>query len=187
MGQTPWFFRNEQGWNAIVLRLKHTPCPHCHTVGALMRHGSLYGFDDTSPQRKTLRARRLFCSNRQARHGCGRTVSVWLADKIRRLSLTAATLWRFLQRAAAGSIAAAIRLTTCHLSIRTCQRLWKRFDLRQSTIRSALWRRCPPPPPPAEPPRRPQAAQVLAHLQAAFPNADSPIAAFQQTLHSFFL
>ena len=90
-------------------RLKLTPCPHCQVVGSLIRHGFLYGFDDTSPRRKTVRARRLFCSNRQARPGCGRTVSVWCADKIRRLSLTTACLWRFLQLAVAGSLRAAIR------------------------------------------------------------------------------
>lgn len=35
------------------------------------------------------------------------------------------------------------------------------------------------PPTPPEPARRHAAAHVLAHLQAAFPNADCPIAAFQ--------
>jgi hypothetical protein len=187
VNEKPWFYRNDQDWNAIAQGLKLTPCPHCHTVGALIRHGSLYGFDDSCPQRRTRRARRLLCSNRQARPGCGRTFSVWLADKIRRLSLTAGTLWQFLQRAAVDSIAAAIRAANCQRSDRTCQRLWKRFDLGQSKIRTALLARCPPPPPVAEPTRRPQAAQVLAHLQAAFPNADSPIAAFQQTLHTFFI
>jgi hypothetical protein len=36
-------------------------------------------------------------------------------------------------------------------------------------------------------PRRLPAAQVLAHLQAAFPDDQCPIAAFQQALHIFFL
>jgi len=57
-------------------------------VGALIRHGYLRGYDDSSPQRRAVRARRLYCSNRQARRGCGRTLSVWCADKIRRLSQT---------------------------------------------------------------------------------------------------
>ena len=54
------------------------------------------------------------------------------------LSLTTRPLWRFLQRAVAGSIAAAIRAADCHLSDRTWQRIWKRFDLGQSKIRTAL-------------------------------------------------
>jgi hypothetical protein len=187
VGQERWFFRCDEEWNAMAERLKLTPCPHCNAVGALIRHGALYGFDESSPQRKTLRARRIFCSNRNARRGCGRTFSVWVADKIRRLSLTAHGLWRFLKRAAAGSIVAAIRAADCHLSDRTWQRIWKRFDLGQSKIRTALFGCCPPPELPAEPSHRPAAAQVLAHLQAAFPNADCPIATFQHSLRTFFV
>ena len=159
-------------------------------VGTLIRHGFLRGFDEGSPQRRTVRARRIFCSNRQARRGCGRTFSVWLADKIRRLSLTTGALWRFLQRAAAGSILAAIRTADGHLSDRTWQRIWKRFDQGQSKIRTALSARCPPPELPAQSPAEPAhrpAAHVLAHLHAAFPDADCPIAAFQQTLQTFFV
>jgi hypothetical protein len=182
VGGNPWFCTAEQ-FTALAERLKQTPCPHCKVVGTLIQHGSLYGFDDSSPQRKTRRARRLFCSNRNRRPGCGRTFSVWFADKIRRLSITAHLLWRFLHHAAAGSIAAAIRATDSHLSARTWQRLWKRFVLGQSKIRTALFR-CGAPPP--DPSHRP-VAQVLAHLQAAFPNADCPIASFQQTLRTFFL
>ena len=48
--------------------------------------------------------------------------------------------------AVAGSIAAAIRVVaTCRKSGRTWQRLWRRFDLSQSKIRSALSARRPPP------------------------------------------
>lgn len=184
MGEKRWFYRSAQEWTAIAERLKQTPCPHCRVVGSLIRHGFLYGFDDSSPQRKTLRARRIFCSNRNARRGCGRTFSAWLADKVRRLSLTTAALWRFLQRAAAVGILAAIRANACHLSDRTWQRIWKRFDLAQSKIRTALSGHCPPPELPAA--HRP-VAHVLAHLQAAFPDADCPIAAFQQTLRTFFV
>jgi hypothetical protein len=68
-----WFYRNAAEWLALADRLKLTPCPHCRVVGALNRHGFLYGFDDSSPRRKTVRARRIFCSNRCARRGCGRT------------------------------------------------------------------------------------------------------------------
>jgi hypothetical protein len=182
-----WFYRSAEEWNAIAERLKQTPCPHCKVVGTLIRHGLLYGFDDTSPRRRTLRARRIFCSNRHARHGCGRTFSVWLADKIRRLSLTTGALWRFLQRAVTGSILAAIRAADCHLSDRTLQRIWKRFDWGQSKIRTALSECCPPPElPAATPPHRP-AAQVLAHLEAAFPDAPCPITAFQHSLRTFFV
>ena len=184
MAEERWFYRGDEEWIAITERLKQTPCPHCKIVGTLIRHGFLYGFDDRSPPLRTLRARRLFCSNRQARRGCGRTFSVWLADKIRRLSVTAGALWRFLQHVATGSLVAAIRAAGGHLSDRTWQRLRKRFDLAQSKLRTALSGRCPPPELPAE--DRP-ATHVLAHLQAAFPNDSCPIAAFQQTMRMSFV
>jgi hypothetical protein len=186
MGEGRWFFQNDLEWMAFARRLKLTACPHCKVVGNLIRHGFLRGFDDSSPQRMTVRARRVFCSNRNARPGCGRTFSVWYADKIRRLGLTANTLWRFLQLAVVGSIGAAIRSVNCHLGDRTLQRIWKRFDLGQSKIRTALSQRCSPPMLPAEPSQRP-AAHVLAHLRTAFPLADCPIAAFQHTLRTFFI
>jgi hypothetical protein len=186
VGEERWFYRSAEEWIALAERLKQTPCPHCKVVGALIRHGFLRGYDESNPQRRTVRARRLFCSNRQARRGCGRTLSVWCADKIRRLSLTTSTLWRFLRRAASGCLAAAIRAVDCHLSDRTWQRIWKRFDRGQSKIRTALSGRCPPPELPPEPGQRP-AAHVMAHLQAAFPDALCPIAAFQHTLRTFFV
>lgn len=178
-----WFYRSDAEWHAIAERLKLTPCPHCQVVGALNRHGALAGFDESNP-RPTVRARRVFCSNRNARPGCGRTFSVWLADKIRRLNLTTAALGRFLQRAVTDGIGAAIGAADGQRSERTWWRVWRRFRLGQSAIRTALAGRCPPPELPAE--HRP-AAHVLAHLHAAFPDAPCPIAAFQQTLRTFFV
>jgi hypothetical protein len=186
VGGERWFYRSADEWIAIAERLKQTPCPHCKVVGTLIRHGFLCGYDESNPQHKTVRARRIFCSNRYARRGCGRTFSIWIADKIRRLSLTTGGLWRFLQRAVAGSILAAIRAFNCHLSDRTLQRIWKRFNQGQSKIRTALSARCPPPELSADPSQRP-AAHVLAHLQAAFPHAHCPIAAFQHSLQTFFV
>jgi hypothetical protein len=190
VGEDRWFYRNDEEWMAISERLKQMSCPHCKVVGMLIRHSCLYGFDESSPQRKTLRARRIFCSNRNARSGCGRTFSVWLADKIRRLGLTTDALWQFLQYAVAGSMLAAVRAVNCQLSDRTLQRIWKRFNQGQSKIRTALRGRCPPPELPPRPPVKPAchpAAQVLAHLQIAFPDAHCPITAFQHTMRTFFV
>jgi hypothetical protein len=186
VGDQPWFYRGEEDWNAIVERLKQTSCPHCNTVGMLIRHGVLTGFDDHS-QRTTIRARCIFCSNRQRRRGCGRTVSVWLANNIRRLSITTRTLLTFLRHAVVGTIASAIEATRCTRSERTFQRIWRRFDRGQSAIRTALFGRGPPPTLPADSARRPAAAHVLAHLRATFPHDDCPIAAFQRAMRSFFI
>ena len=189
MRELPCFYRNDDEWNAIASRLKLIPCPHCKVVGTLNQHGSLRGYGDSNGRETVLRARRVFCSNRNRRRGCGRTFSVWLANTIRRLSLTTGTLYTFLRLAVASTIVAAIAAVG-HRSARTWQRIWRRFNLAQSRIRTALSARCPPPELPATelpptPSRRP-AAHCLAHLQTAFPDAD-PVASFQHTLRTFFV
>lgn len=71
----------------------------------LILHGGLHGWDESG--RIVLRARRVFCSNRNARAGCGRTVSVWPADHIKGLKVTTSRLWQFLIKSVAGPIEAA--------------------------------------------------------------------------------
>lgn len=134
---------------------------------------------------KAIRARRIYCSNRGSRPGCGRTISVWLADKIQRVCTSTRRLWSFLQRAVADGIADAIRQVGDQLSGRTWQRLWRRFRLGQSRIRTFLLSRHPPPEL-ATASRHAPVTQVLAHLQAAFPDAD-PLAAFQLATRSFII
>lgn len=73
---------------ALQASLKTTSCPHCKSVGYLIRHGFLRGYDDTHSANKTIRATRVFCSNRNRANGCGKTFSVWIADKIKRLFLS---------------------------------------------------------------------------------------------------
>ena len=184
MGEVRWFYRDEADWLEIASKLKLTACPHCKVVGNLIRHGCLQGFDES--RRLVLRAHRVFCSRRNQRRGCGRTVSVWLADTINRLKVTTRRLWKFLQTAVAGTLEAAIRALHSRLSDRTWQRIWARFNAAQSTVRTALANRYPLPGHPAQPSRRP-AALVMAHLQAAFPKADCPVAAFHLATRTFFM
>ena len=113
MSELRWFCRSTQESNALTEKLKLTACPHCKAVGTLNRHGFLYAF------------------------------SIWCADKIRRLGLTTACLWRFLQLAVAGSILPAIRAVGCHLSHRTLQRVWKK-TLRLARSSSAARLSMPP-------------------------------------------
>lgn len=147
----------------------------------------------TLASEKAVRARRIFCSNRNTRPGCGRTISVWRADRIRRVCVSTRLVWRFLQRAVADGIAAAAGASGGRFSARAWQQLWRRFSRAQSTIRTALLGWCRPPPTSPESPtsatasRHTPVAQVLAHLQAAFPDADCPIAAFQHALRTFIL
>lgn len=179
-----WFYRNNEEWIAMAEEIKLKPCQHCEVVGMLILHGGSHGRDESG--RIVLRARRVFCSNRNRRSGCGRTSSVWPADHLKRLKVTTSRLWQFLIQAVAGPLGAAIRDINSRLSDRTWQRIWRRFDLAQSPIRTALLDRCPPPDSLLQPSHRP-AGQVLAHLRSAFPGATCPIAAFQHAVKAFVM
>ena len=91
---------SHEEFEAVRAQLKLTACPHCGCVGNLIRHGYLRGYDSQSRQGKTVRGWRIYCSNRGRATGCGRTFSVWVASKIKRLFLAADDLWEFLRQAA---------------------------------------------------------------------------------------
>ena len=170
----------------LYRNLKLTPCPHCKITGALILHGRLFGYAEHEDHFKTCRGRRIFCSNRKKRkNGCGHTFSIWGADKLGRLRIGTNTLWAFVKLVLSmGNKALALRTLNVGLSCSSAYRIWTRFVNGQSRIRTALTQRCPPP----DLPRvcRP-AEQTVAHLQAVFPHAPCPIAAFQQQLQIAFL
>lgn len=175
---------SDEQFKAILTNLKLTACPHCGSVGNLIRHGYLRGYDDQHQHRKTIRAQRVFCCNRMRASGCGRTFSVWWADKVKRLFLTAESLWAFLKNAvASGNKLQSFRDLNSGLSGSAPYRIWKRFHQAQSVIRTTLTRVCEPPDCTADKP----AALTLAHLEAAFPDHHSPISGFQSKLQTFFM
>lgn len=182
----PRFYRTEEEFQRLHLRLKLSPCPHCKRTGALILHGHLYGYAEGSACLKASRGRRVLCNNRKARHnGCGRTFSALRANRLRRLRLGAPSLWAFLTLVLLlGNRAEALRRLALDLSRSSAGRLWKRFLHAQSRIRAALLPRVTPP---ALPHARQSAAQTLAHLQAAFHGDPCPIAAFQHQLQRAFL
>lgn len=100
------------------------------------------------------------------------------------MCLSTRLLWRFLQRAVADGIAAATRHVG-RFSARTWQRLWRRFRLGQTHLRTRLLSRHPPPDLAAAS-RHATVAQVLVHLETAFPDTD-PLAAFQLATRTFVI
>jgi len=169
----------------VCQRLKLTLCPNCKATETLILHGRLFGYSENDESRKSCRGRRIFCNNRKKRNnGCGHTFSVWAADKLKRLRLSAQTLWGFFKLVVSlGNKAQALRTANLDYSISSAYRIWKRFVKSQSPIRSALVKCCPPPMLHARQP----AAQTVAHLEAAFPTATCPITAFQHQLQISFL
>ncbi len=176
---------SDDDFKAFYARLRITPCPHCKQVGNLIKHGFLRGYDQQHQLDKTVRATRVFCSNRNHASGCGRTFSVWLADRVKRLYLSAESLWRFLSDAASsGNKLQAFRNLNSGLSDSATYHIWRRFLNAQAAIRTALSSLC-------EPPRIETvcpAQHTLAHLHEAFKEHPlAPIAAFATTLQRFFI
>jgi hypothetical protein len=176
---------SKQELDELPAKLKMTPCPHCKRVGSLIKHGFLRGYDRDHQLCKSVRAARVFCSNRNRATGCGRTFSVWMADKIKRSFLGADGLWQFLKGAvSSGNKLQAFRDLNSGLSDSAPYHIWRRFLNAQAAIRTALSSLC-------EPPQIAEAcpAQLtLAHLHKAFGEHPlSPIAAFAATLQTFFI
>jgi hypothetical protein len=168
----------------LLAKLKMILCPHCMRVGALIKHGFLRGYDPNHLRNKTVRAARVFCSNRRRATGCGRTFSVWIAQRIKHLFLSAESLWQFLKAAVdSGNKLQAFRNLNCGLSDSAAYHIWRRFSNAQPAIRTALIGLCKPPQMVSDCP----AKLTLAHLAEAFKgHSHSPIAAFGLALQRFF-
>ena len=116
-----------------------------------------------------------------------------MASRIRRLALSAESLWAFLSDAVStGNKWQAFAKLNCSLSGSAPYRIWRRFENAQSAIRTTLSGLCEPP---REPPRElpksaadSPAANTLVHLQSAFDRHPlCPVAAFAVTLQTFFV
>ena len=171
----------------LLAKLKLNPCPHCKKIGYLIRHGSLLGYvqNQLGNTVRADRAVRVYCSNRHRLNGCGRTFSVWTADKIKHLFLSADSLWLFLNDAIrSGNKLQAFRNLNCGLSDSATYHIWRRFLNAQVPIRTALLALCEPPPLISDC----SAKLTIAHLAKAFKEHKlSPIAAFAATLQTFFI
>jgi len=164
-------------------------CPHCRRVGFLVLHGYLYGY---APEEVPLgcgeadliqRGRRIFCSNRNNRTGCGGTFSLLLTGCIRNFVISARLLSVFLEKIRQGFYPAeAARQSGLQMCTSTVYRLYKKFRLNQSRIRSYLHRlKAPPPLVDTVNP----VIQTLTHLTAAF--KPCMVSGFQHHFQTSFL
>lgn len=169
---------------SLLESLKTVPCPHCKRTGNLFKHGFLMGYDEQHQLAKTVRARRVYCSNRMHATGCGRTFSLWIADRIKHTYLSAKNLWQFLNEAVdSGNKLQAFRKLESGLKDSAAYSIWRRFINAQPAIRTAIAPLCQPPQIDSSSP----AKLTLEHLALAFrAHPLSPIAAFAVTLQAFF-
>jgi hypothetical protein len=180
----PRFVNDEPALAAVLDGIKVVACPHCRQTGALIGHGHLRGYSECGSER-VVRGRRVFCSNRGRRTGCGRTFSVTLATMLCGFLVRTLTLWNF-ARAVVGGLsrrAAWLLAAGSALSLTSGYRLWTRLRTAQSALRARLCRVLPAPPSTAREPL----AQLFAHLGIVLRASDAPVtsnlfAVFQERL-----
>lgn len=169
--------RDETALADVLLGIKLWACPHCRQTGALIGHGFLCGYRERGAGR-VVRGRRLFCSDRHLRPGCGRTFSVSLMTVMFGFVVRTLTLLGFVRAVLGGLTRRAAWLveTGGALALSSGYRLWRRLCDAQSALRSRLSAEAPAP---ACPEREPL-AQLLAHFTAVLGDHEADLfAAFQ--------
>lgn len=159
-----------------ALDAKALRCPNCGRYGTLNAHGWLFGYAEVGSTR-VVRGRRLFCSNRFRRPGCGRTFLVLLSHMLAGFTVTTTSLARFVRAVVAGACrkAAWERSADAGLVFTTGYRLWRRLDRAQSALRTRLLAVCPPPDTRSTLPM----AGLVAHLDVALGPAVDVFSRFQ--------
>jgi hypothetical protein len=160
-----------------LLLLKQLLCPFCRAAQTLNCHSKLYGNDPASQQdRQVRRGQRVWCSNRGARGGCGRSFSIFLADVLPRHTVNASALGSLLKRLLeGGSIKAAVESLKLGFALETLYHLLARLRQRLPSIRSALCREQKAPASSQSDPL----LQTVEHLRRVFTQSPCPLAEFQ--------
>jgi hypothetical protein len=180
----PVFIESSQHTKKL-LHIKLMQCSHCGKVGMLIFHGYIYGLSDY--RTPVMKGRRIFCSNRNRRSGCGQTLTVYFCEYIKQRFISAELLWHFLQNILSGlSIEKAYEQIdpSCPLSLATFHRLWQRFKSMTSHIRTfltdtyphiALSENCP-------------YRETIRHISLAYFNANcNPIVLYQLASQKAFI
>lgn len=170
---------------AVLFGLKLAQCPHCRHTGALIGHSLLRGYAEHGSEVE-VRGRRVFCSNRGLRPGCGRTFSVLLSTVLWGFVVRTLTLFCFATAVLSGLTrrAAWLRVAQGALSLSSGYRLWRRLREAQSTLRGRLWREAPPPDSAAREPL----AQLMEHLRLVVGQSEAdPFSALQDRLQQGLL
>ncbi len=142
----PRFARDEPALLSALFGIKLVACPHCQRCGALIGHGFLRGYAGRGSER-VVRGRRIFCSNRSLRRGCGRTFSVALMTVLAGFVVRTLSLLCFAQAVLGGATRRAAWLCQARgaFSLSSGYRLWRRLQAAQSALRARLCREAPAP------------------------------------------
>jgi hypothetical protein len=179
------YYSSQEDFNKFYYSMKLIQCPFCHLIGTLILHGYLRGYDESYDSNKITRGRRIFCSNRKKKNGCGRTFSILLSFILKKFNIHANSLWSYLKSISDGSNKKkGFESTGLNFSNTSIYRLYNHFKNHQTHIRINLLKKCKPPP---LPDTINPVVQTIKHLQKSFKCADCPIIKYQETFQASFL
>jgi hypothetical protein len=169
----PRFAEHRSGLDALLERLKLLPCGHCGAYDTLIGHGFLRSYIEHGSD-WAIRGRRFFCSNRGRRPGCGRTLSVLLAELLSGFLVTTVALWQLFCRLSEGTaVESAARASGWPQCARSAYRIAVRIRIASASWRTWLSAHSVPPACSCSEPL----AQLRAHFQAVL--GEQPLAALQ--------
>jgi len=179
------FYNSGKDFQQFYCGLKQIACPHCKLIGSLILHGYLSGYDELVYGRKIIRGRRIFCSNRNRRNGCGKTFSILKSNIIKGFNITANSLWGFLNYISNGiNKFESFKYINLSFSNTTIYRLFRRFKYQQTKIRTTLSRMHLKPKTFSN---KNPVVQTILHLNLAFNHHPCPISAYQEHFQEAFL
>ncbi len=162
----------------LRVKIRADGCPRCQCTNSVVAHGYLRGNSDMGDQSAT-RGQRLLCSDRYSNIGCGGTFSIHWDTVIPFCSLRTVQLLGLLRAVSAGSSThGAWAVSRLSVSVQTAYRWVARWRHHTAHLRARL---CLVAPPPGKADDQPDVF-TLRHLEAAFPTACCPLAAFQSGL-----
>lgn len=131
-----------------TMQLGHEQCHHCKRSHQLISHGFVYKKQAVAEQERAV-GKRVFCSNRNGRTGCGRTIRLYLDTCVRYLHDAGCCVVAFVALLMRGmSVQRAYHQVTGTQDPRHAYRWLHKLWAQMSVYRSALHQPMFKPPPP---------------------------------------
>jgi hypothetical protein len=135
------FYPDIESLDAFTLSLdafgEKVQCKHCHQSGQMVSHGFIYKQHSSADKEPV--GKRVFCSNRHGRSGCGKTHQLYVAHRFPFLHYGAAQLLIFLASLLMGrTLEDAYEAATGQVEPRNAWRWMKRLMLNLTDFRCFL-------------------------------------------------
>lgn len=171
------FFISDLKLQTVCANIKLKQCPYCKKYGMLIFHGFIYGLNEYRNVVK--KGRRIYCSNRGNRSGCGRTISYRLCTYIKQSFLSSETTWQFLSKILNGTSIEKSYYSLNNsfiISISVLYSIWNKFRNNIYEIRTTLSNTISISDTPTDCPIR----ETIFHLNnITHDNCQNPVEAFQ--------